>query len=55
MKKGLMIATIIIQLFVAVLNSGATRSLAELTAFLLIVALFLERAPRPSSRQTSSL
>ncbi|MDW6092499.1 hypothetical protein [Vibrio rhizosphaerae] len=55
MKKGLMIATIIIQLLVAVLNSGTTRSLAELTAFLLVVVLFLERDSHRTSRQTSSL
>ncbi|MDW6003554.1 hypothetical protein [Vibrio mangrovi] len=48
MKKWLMIVTIIIQLLVALLNSGTIRSLAELTAFLLILALFLER-PRQTS------
>jgi len=43
MKNGLLITIVAIQLLIALTSTGATRSLAELAAFLVIVFAVLSR------------
>jgi hypothetical protein len=51
MKNGLLISVVAIQLIIALTSSGATRSLAELAAFLIIAfAVLSRRGQRQSSK-----
>lgn len=45
MSKGLLIAVVLIQLLIAIFTSGTIRSLAELSAFLLISYFVIESKP----------
>ncbi|MBY7822078.1 hypothetical protein KW418_17565 [Vibrio fluvialis] len=47
MKKGLLIATIVLQLLLALTLTGWPRNVAELSAFLLVIA-FAWNAKQPS-------
>ncbi|EOK5764150.1 hypothetical protein ACM6VD_001918 [Vibrio vulnificus] len=42
MVRGILIATAVLQLGIALLSDGLYRSLAELTAFLIVVAIVLD-------------
>lgn len=42
MVRGILIATAVLQLGVALLSDGLYRSLAELTAFLIVVAIVFD-------------
>jgi preprotein translocase subunit YajC len=46
LKNGLLIAVIAIQLLIALTSQGATRSLAELAAFFIIIYVVLSRRQR---------
>ncbi len=53
MSKGLLIAVVLIQLSIAIFSSGTIRSLAELSAFLLITYFVFESKSRPRTTGTN--
>ncbi|EPG0606978.1 hypothetical protein ACSW0I_000268 [Vibrio fluvialis] len=53
MKKGLLIATTVLQLVLALTLTGWPRNVAELSAFLLVIA-FAWNAKQPSGSVTNS-
>ncbi|ELG2041479.1 hypothetical protein RAX51_000378 [Vibrio fluvialis] len=53
MKKGLLIATIVLQLLLALTLTGWPHNVAELSAFLLVI-VFAWNAKQPSGSATNS-
>ncbi|HDY8139215.1 TPA: hypothetical protein RQL16_001976 [Vibrio vulnificus] len=49
MVRGILIATAVLQLGIALLSDGLYRSLAELTAFLIVVAIVFDYRRQPTT------
>ncbi|HFQ5089407.1 TPA: hypothetical protein ACGUUT_002122 [Vibrio vulnificus] len=49
MVRGILIATAVLQLGIALLSDGLYRSLAELTAFLIVVAIVFDYRRRATT------